>query len=676
MSDKVLAMNKVPVFVGVTGHRNLRAEGEDLTKLEAAVIGVLNEMRKGFEHTEFILLTSLAPGADVTVADIARRNGVRYAIVLPMEKDAFIKRQTDEFDASDEEGQKRIDEYTQKVKTVMESELCMFVHTIPKQARQKYDVRISDDDLQYRAAARFISDNSYAGIALWDGRLEKYDSNKQNGTAGTGPTVRDSLHGRSYHDNGLNGLHIPETRPIYHIYTPREGAQATAYDYKVRRLFPEPLLETGEMWFTLEDALAQGDDAVAKKFSKGWHKAERERSEEIRAQLKTIERFNRDVERYSKSIAAMKSYLGLSQAGACAELCEGYYKAADTLAMKYQKKRHFGTVAIVLLAAFAYMFLNIFSDVAANPLFLALYCVLLVASGLVWALVEGKKLHKYFINYRALAEGLRVQYYWYAAGVHDTDICVECVAQAQDYYLRRQKGHIDWIRAAIRSINLVAVSCNEQRERSVELAKSVADVWLGKMDVYNESTKRWEYPTNTLSNNGQSGYFLYSSISSKKDVTMPKGTKRGEPQIAKRVKKMRLFTALSGISVGVSLIIAFGLAIYNTFLPQIDIIEQYADMAMFISGALPVVAMALQTIKDLMGYEEDVNRYEWYHKVFKRAIVEVDEVYKGRYCHFESDDEKYECITKKLLEIGKEALIENAEWVMINEKRAPQVPSN
>src|SRR5206468_751545 len=47
-----------------------------------------------------------------------------------------------------------------------------------------------------------------------------------------------------------------------------------------------------------------------------------------------------------------------------------------------------------------------------------------------------------FLDYRALAEGLRVQFYWRLSGLTDS---------AADHYLRRQKGELDWIRAALRA---------------------------------------------------------------------------------------------------------------------------------------------------------------------------------------------------------------------------------
>ena len=50
-----------------------------------------------------------------------------------------------------------------------------------------------------------------------------------------------------------------------------------------------------------------------------------------------------------------------------------------------------------------------------------------------------------------LAEGLRVQFFWWLAGIHDS---------VADHYLRKQRGELDWIRQAIRMRTIQATSDN------------------------------------------------------------------------------------------------------------------------------------------------------------------------------------------------------------------------
>jgi hypothetical protein len=58
----------------------------------------------------------------------------------------------------------------------------------------------------------------------------------------------------------------------------------------------------------------------------------------------------------------------------------------------------------------------------------------------LWARFVGNYQNKY-LDYRALAEGLRVHLFWRLAGLR---------IQAADHYLRKQRSEMDWIRQAIR----------------------------------------------------------------------------------------------------------------------------------------------------------------------------------------------------------------------------------
>ena len=690
---------KIPVFIGVTGHRNIRKNDESDTILKETIQSVVREIRGNCKHTEFILLTALASGADQLAAqaiiDLSKTvSGVKYAVILPMEKDLYLEH-------TDADGTPDFDDTSKEIvnRLINDREHCAFVYTMPVQKKTPLDSDIDQADLQFRETARFISDNSHVGIALWNGILNA------NNIAGTGTSVRDSLHGKTYHYSRISGITIPETRPIYHIYTPLESDPPHKYDYSVRRLFPEPLLETGEKWFTLNDIIESGDDAVCAKFKEGWHGAEKERKRAFIANIQAIDRYNKDVETYDNDISCngyglnitkreWDSYTAKSEEhitasddemfltpGKSAEICESYFKASDRLASIYQNKRKHGIWTIVWLAGFAYIMLNIFSDLMQSPLLLSAYFELLITAVIINYAVKKHRLHSRFVDYRALAEGLRVQYYWYAANISDADndsSGVNSVVQAQNYYLRRQKGHIEWIRYALRNINLLAlVGADNDNETSLKNIKDVSDFWLGRMDIRSKTQKKytWVNPTNRLNSNGQVGYFLSTSLKSKRDVGLPDGVNRST---LKRSKKYTIHLMLNFIVkslITASLAIAFLLAICLLIIPENPIVQDNTGLAMFISGLLPVVAMVLREISTQMGYEDDVNRYTWSYNMFKRAIIEIDETYEDKYQTL-SDSEKCASIKKKLFEIGKEALVENADWVMLNEKRAPEVPSN
>ncbi len=720
MSKSIPAdVTRIPVFIGVTGHRDIRTTGDDLVKMKKAIKSAINEITRGCSYTDFIVLTSLAAGADQVAAEAVvemasekgRRPGsLRFAAVLPMEQNEY-------FTHVSPKGIDFTPEQRRNAENLMRSEHCAFVHVIANQTRSSMDNdAISQDDLQFREAARFISDNSFAGIALWDGIL------KPGSVTGTGPTVRDFLHGKAYHRGCFDRITIPETRPIYHIYTPRAGMPARRIDYRVRPLFPEPLLETGENWFTLNKA---NDSNIVKHFnSTKWHNVTTARKDKVKEHLDAIDCYNQDAIRYDKTVKKRSYALNkkksswnadtafhpsgdnkglLLRSEPEADLCEKHYMTADALSQVFQSKRKHNIWWIVWIACFAYASLTIFSDFIQNPLLLVLYLALLALAFFIRHRGESKRIHSRFVDYRALAEGLRVQYYWYAADVNGED---SEPAQAQNYYLRRQKGQIEWIRHAIRAINLLALTSRERKkdledsenreiEPNVTLdeLKNVSDLWLGRMDVREDDGELWYNPTYGLKQNGQVGYFLATSLKSTKGINLParprpsaNATAEQKKDYRDKVKKealrlsdkfriYRLLRVVSYVFILASMIIAVALAVLSVVFPDNAIIEQVTGTAIFVAGLLPIFSMILREASNQMGYKEDVERYSWYYNAFKRAVLEIDEVMHDK--DFEhSNYEKSVIIRKILFEIGKEALIENADWVMLNAKRTPEVPSN
>src|SRR5271170_1986978 len=71
-----------PLVIGVTGHRDLRAE--DLVELKKKIRRILRTLKKRYPATPIILLSPLADGADRLAADVALEVGARLVVPLPM----------------------------------------------------------------------------------------------------------------------------------------------------------------------------------------------------------------------------------------------------------------------------------------------------------------------------------------------------------------------------------------------------------------------------------------------------------------------------------------------------------------------------------------------------------------------------------------------------------------
>ncbi len=94
-----------------------------------------------------------------------------------------------------------------------------------------------------------------------------------------------------------------------------------------------------------------------------------------------------------------------------------------------------------------------------------------------WA--HRKSRHRKYLDYRALAKGLRVEFYCEVAGVHaraDGEF-------AHESFLQKQDVELEWIRTAMRAVSLrLAVNSGSQVQSGFEQAFAG---WVGDEDSVN-----------------------------------------------------------------------------------------------------------------------------------------------------------------------------------------------
>jgi hypothetical protein len=127
------------------------------------------------------------------------------------------------------------------------------------------------------------------------------------------------------------------------------------------------------------------------------------------------------------------------------------YAVADRLALSLQRKFKIAVKLIFWLATTAAALYGSFlvfasDDMPLQQLLLVPYLLLLILAYVVFYLARRSDIHNRFVEYRALAEGLRVQCYWDACGINQS---------AADYYSNRYPVDLNWIRLAIRSATLI-----------------------------------------------------------------------------------------------------------------------------------------------------------------------------------------------------------------------------
>lgn len=387
----------LPLVVGVTGHRDL-AEA-DLPALTAAVEKAFADLRDALPHCPLVVLSALAEGADRLAADVALKQGALLLAVLPMPREEYEK----DFDTAASVGEFR------RLLAASASVVTVEGHgQIPGEPRSA----------SYARAGVFIVRHCQVLLALWDG-----DPAEARG--GTSQVVRFKLRGAPPLSDLLGqSLDVPETGPVYHLVTPRKrGSPVRGKPFDLLKLFPPTPAGRPE---SAED-LGNGFDLIA--------------------------RFNRDALKHgveagagAKPFSPIPESLPLDVQARLHNL-DAYHALAGGLATRFQRRTQWtrrGAAVLGLLALAAHQF-HIRGWWPHSFWLAAFVACLAIAYGWYWFTIRRRNYQNLYQDYRALAEAMRVQYFWLLAGIQES---------VRDHYLRKHRGEMRWIRAAISNWSL------------------------------------------------------------------------------------------------------------------------------------------------------------------------------------------------------------------------------
>jgi hypothetical protein len=153
--------DRLPLVIGVTGHRDLR--DQDIVRLEQEVAAIIVRLRRDFladdEETPIIVLSALAEGADRLVARVALAQGARLIAPLPMPLDEYRR----DFEPGLKAG--NLAEFDQLFAQAIAAPV------MPLQGASLEAIRVDQDkrNAQYRALGIFIVQHCHVLLALWDG---------------------------------------------------------------------------------------------------------------------------------------------------------------------------------------------------------------------------------------------------------------------------------------------------------------------------------------------------------------------------------------------------------------------------------------------------------------------------------------------------------------------------
>lgn len=575
------APSAIPLIIGITGHRDPRPD--DLPALRAQIRTIFEDLRANYPETPLLVLSPLAEGADRLVAQVGLECGAQLVAPLPFPADEYEKDCQHPNDA----------EQTRKCKAEFADLLArasnhFVIPLVAGNTPENIQAYGPNRDHQYTAVGAYVARHSQLLIALWDGT----DTGLEGGTA---EIVRFKLEGVPVpYGPPHHPLDVVDSGPVYHILTPRQHhppPQGTPLSLK--KLFPaahEPTVVT--------------DDAY----------------ERILARLNT---FNRDARRLASSLqeklAANRAYVipeekagGLS---ASAQRLLDQYAMADTLALHFQRRRRWTLIALFTVAVLAVVSFEVYAHLLGRPLVLGLYPSLLMAAMAIYLWARRQDYQNKHLDYRALAEGLRVQLFWHLAGLED---------EVVEHYLRQHRTELEWIRQAIRA-------CTTPAPRADHPSGSTA------MPGRAETLKAFVL-THWVED--QCRFFTSATDRDRNKLERHEGLAQA------------LFVF--------GILLAVAVVILHSALGESEGYAHWHHWLIVAMGTAPAIAAGMGGYAEKMVFSAQSKRYQWMSALFTRANTRLQALLSQG---------KLAAARELIYDLGKEALEENGDWVMLHRER-------
>ena len=554
--------------IGVTGHRDLVAE--EVPALEKAVREFFLQLRSDFPDLELQLITPLAEGSDRLVTDVALEMGIRLIVPLPMPQAEYEK----DFSSPD-----AIEVFRASLKKAR----VIHLRTLPDAVGRP--VTAEDRDRQYAQLGIFISNHSQVLLALWDGK-------PSTATGGTASVVNYHLTavmpGFSIAEESPNLLADNENDLAYHIVCSRDRDDGQPQ---------EGLKPLQTIWVTAHYGLETGDDMPI----------------DYKVMLNRLQDFGRDRAKYRSAIA--EGGADLLENAPDLELPVGTrtiseaHRIADWLAIHFQKRISAGLIAVHSIAVLVGFVFIVYSEFDGLDYLVNVFLFFFLLGFLVFKIGSQRQWHRKHLDYRALAEGLRVQFYWSLAGVID----VQSAEFAYDNFLQKQDVDLGWIRHVMRNVSL---SRSRDEVHDSQWVDWVIEQWVG--DESGET--------------GQLSYYRSKEL--------------------EKAKRFKRTTSLGRITLLTGILIAIVLAIAGTTMSGFQ-----RDLLLVLMGILPLMAGIRDAYSHKKAEKELIKQYRFMGGVLANARRLLDG----------SDDPEFR--RRVLRALGNAALEEDAEWILMHRER-------
>ncbi len=554
MADAAPVVNDtaVQLVIGVTSHRDLMAG--DVPELRRQVRDLLVVLQAAFPELGLTILSPLAEGGDQLVAEVCVELGARLIVPLALPLDLY----TEDFSTPESQAQFK--------------HLLAQAEVIPMPLPEGDLERLRDPgplrDRQYLLAGLYVANHCHLLVALWDG-------DEKGGLGGTAQIVRYYLGGplpgaRRASDNLRQMLAGDDDSLVLHVPVRRQSDRdASTPDASAR-------------WLT----------------SSGRASTSSEIPPDYRRIFVRMQTFEQDRLRH---VARRPVDWPLDPA-------ERSLHVVDAMAVHYQRLMLMSMRAIHGLALLMGLAFLLYSDLGAPDSMLWVFLLFFVI-GLVIAVVAHRQdWHRKYIDYRALAEGLRVQSFWRWAGLSMTGD----PEFAHDNFMQKQDVELGWIRNVMRQVGLIPLPPIGDPAQAVDC---VIEAWVGRPDQ-----------------SGQLAYYGRKSISCERH----------------HVRTQALGKACLWAGIGISLL----LALFHGVL-----VVSVRNVLVTLMGALSLVAAVREAYAYRKADKELVKQYRFMYRIYHNARIALDAAV--------STQERREILRA----LGEAALAEHAEWALMHRDR-------
>ena len=580
---------RLPIVLGVTGHRTLA----DADRLHAELEARIRALVAAHPHSPFVALSPLAEGADRLFAHAALAVGIPLYVVLPMA-------------AADYE--QDFPETVAEFRELCSRAECVFVAQIqsshaallqsgnvdatagtsPEQQRR---------NIAYARVGLYMAQRTHVLFALWDGKpvrglggTAQIIEYKRSGHLGTFQ-LSDAVGSLGIDSRAYHLLDEPEPGLIVHIPVRRSDTEQPASAHTTQTSIGK--WDTDLMFSRLDD------------FNRAILELQRS-ADERSAEAAT-----------SNPVAEPTPQLADDTAAAQREYQRLRVRArqADRIASRHMTHLRAWFARLFIFAGIAVTAEVMFEDHARPTQFegsVAFVVYLLTMAAILWMVLRIKQQRRNLLanEYRAVAEGLRIQCAWFRAGVPDL------VAR---HYLRRHSDALGWLSFALRG------AISSQREHTISSDISfVEKYWIRDQQRYlsNALQKRHR----TVSGLRRSAYLLFAAGMAASVVTL----------------------------LGLLPYVAWGLM---NFLAAPIVL----DVTIPLQAILLATSGLLTTYNEFAAYEDDIREFEHSlsnYNICAQRLAALDLPRQQALLH----------------EIGIEAVRENAEWVIVHEAHDAKIP--